>query len=428
MPDAYGFPYSKKYLSISRAVVYGMVVVYLLNCLTHLRLHVDMLRYFAIKDCVELGCPPDSEAARDYMPWGYTGLLLILSKLGILKSTVLVLINCLYLGGSLLLVRKLFQSSVNPWFSVVLVLLNWTTIKFVTHPLSEMQYLFFSMLGLYFFQQYSLTKRWWYLPAAFAAAVLAFITRTVGVALAGALVAGLLWEFRKQLIQLMRRNKVLVGAIVLVLLGVVIFSRQLGLNHYTKVFSKQFTEGVTVLTIFKWHFTEWSEICFNMSIVKLAPYTGLAAAKLIFLLTGIGLFGGFLYLLFFRKNDVPVIVKIYLLLYSIVMFNWPFYDPRFWVPVTPLVAAVVADAAGRIRSRRLVGGLSYLWLTVYLILGVVSAAYLTNSSLRPEVMARTHANGVYRNEYETVIYGKPLSDTAQHIDQAALEVIRRYDR
>jgi hypothetical protein len=96
--------------------------------------------------------------------------------------------------------------------------------------------------------------------------------------------------------------------------------------------------------------------------------------------------------------------------------------------VTPLVAAVVADAVGRIRSKRLIGGLSYAWLVVYLFLGVGSAVYLTNSSLRPEVMARTHANGVYRNEYETVFYGKPLSDTARHIDQAALEVIRRYDR
>ena len=71
----------------------NQALVYLVNCLTPLRLHVDMLRYFAIKDCVELGCPPDSAAAKDYLPWGYTGLLLFLSKLGILKSFVIVAIN-----------------------------------------------------------------------------------------------------------------------------------------------------------------------------------------------------------------------------------------------------------------------------------------------------------------------------------------------
>ena len=46
-----------------KVVLYGLVVVYLVNCLTPLRLHVDMLRYFAIKDCIEFGCPADSVAA-----------------------------------------------------------------------------------------------------------------------------------------------------------------------------------------------------------------------------------------------------------------------------------------------------------------------------------------------------------------------------
>src|SRR4051812_22459970 len=87
--------------------VYILAAVYLLNCFSPLRLHVDMLRYFAIKDCVELGCPPDSTAAKDYLPWGYTGLLLALSKIGLLKSFVLVLINCIYLGVSLYLIRKM---------------------------------------------------------------------------------------------------------------------------------------------------------------------------------------------------------------------------------------------------------------------------------------------------------------------------------
>ena len=49
------------------------------------RLHYDMLRYFAIKDCIESKCPPGADP-NDYMPYGYTGFLLLLSRLGILKS------------------------------------------------------------------------------------------------------------------------------------------------------------------------------------------------------------------------------------------------------------------------------------------------------------------------------------------------------
>jgi hypothetical protein len=62
------------------------------------------------------------------------------------------------------------------------------------------------------------------------------------------------------------------------------------------------------------------------------------------------------------------------------------------------------------------------------LLGLVSVIYYTYTSVSAEAMAKTQANGVYRNEYETIIFGKPLSDTAKQIDPAALEVIRRYDR
>ena len=108
------------------------------------------------------------------------------------------------------------------------------------------------------------------------------------------------------------------------------------------------------------------------------------------------------------------------------MFNWPFYDPRFWVPVVPLIAVVATRISftGALWRRVVTGG----WLVVYLLLGLVSIGYYTYTSVSAETMARTQANGVYRNEYETIIFGKPLSDTAKQIDPAALEVIRRYDR
>ena len=198
MREKYAGPGVHGYEYLVKAVLYGLAAIYLLNCMSHLRLHTDMLRYFAIKDCVELGCPPDSVAAKDYLPWGYTGLLLLLSKIGILKSSVLVFINCVYLFGGLYFVRKLCGFPLASFIPAVLVLLNWTVIKFVTHPLSEMQYLFFSMASLYYFHCYAERRRVGYLVAAFAAAALAFVTRSVGLALAAALALGLIWEFRLQ--------------------------------------------------------------------------------------------------------------------------------------------------------------------------------------------------------------------------------------
>ncbi len=426
MREKYAGPGVQGYEYLVKAVLYGLAAIYLLNCMSHLRLHTDMLRYFAIKDCVELGCPPDSVAAKDYLPWGYTGLLLVLSKIGILKSAVLVFINCLYLFGGLYFVRKLCGFRVSSFIPALLVLLNWTVIKFVTHPLSEMQYLFFSMASLYYFHCYTERKRVVYLLAAFAAAALAFVTRSVGLALAAALAAGLVWAYRLQLMELIRRNRLLFAVVIAIFAGVVIFSKQLGLNHYTGVFGKQFREGLTFGKMLKWHFTEWAELCLNMPGIKLEAYFGAGPVGILFFVAGIFFFSGFVYLLFFRKNDIPVIAKLYLFCYSVLMFDWPFYDPRFWVPVVPLIAVVFCTISFRGPGWRkvLAGG----WLTVYVLPGTLWVLYFTYTSVSAQTMAKTQASGAFRNEYETIWYGKPLSDTARHIDSAALEVIRRYDR
>ena len=426
MREKYSGPGVHGYEYLVKAVLYGLAAIYLLNCMSHLRLHTDMLRYFAIKDCVELGCPPDSVAAKDYLPWGYTGLLLLLSKIGILKSPVLVFINCVYLFGGLFFVRKLCGFPLASFIPAVLVLLNWTVIKFVTHPLSEMQYLFFSMASLYYFHCYAERRRVGYLVAAFAAAALAFVTRSVGLALAAALAVGLIWEFRLQLMELVRRNRSLFAVIIVVFAGVVIFSKQLGLNHYTGVFGKQFREGLTLGKMLRWHFTEWSELCLNMPGIKLEAYFGAGPVGIFLFIAGIFFFSGFVYLLFFRKNDIPVIAKTYLLFYSVLMFDWPFYDPRFWVPVVPLIAVVFCTLPFRKPGwrRMFAGG----WVTVYALPGILWVLYFTYTSVSAKTMAKTQASGAFRNEYETVWYGKPLSDTAKHMDPAALEVIRRYDR
>lgn len=414
------YPSGRAYGLVFKVITAIIILLYLINCCTPLRLHVDMLRYFAIKDCIELGCPPDSDAAKDYMPVGYTALLLVLSKMGILKSYTIVLLNCIYLFAGIWMVIKMFKGSIHPFFLLALVLLNWTVIKFVTHPLSEMQYLFFSTASVYLFYRYSENKRLLFLLGAFVLGGFAFLTRSVGITLFAALVTGLLWQYRKELILLVQKNKVLVLLVVLAAIGVVVFSKQLGLNHYTGVFSKQKEGGLSFGAILKGHFIEWTEICSNLSIAKVGNY--IHGASLLFMLVGIVIFSGFIFLLFFRSKNVPFIVKAYLFFYSLLMMNWPFYDPRFWVPVLPLIAAVVAQYFRR------PGGVKTVVFAIYFLIGIVSVGYLTYTSLNRKIFVRTQANGVYRSEYEAFFYGKPLSDSARPADPNIVDILRRYDR
>jgi hypothetical protein len=414
------------YDNLLRALFVVLAGIYLVNCLTPLRLCVDTIRYFGIKDCIEFGCDPNSDAAKDYMPYGYTMLLILLSKLGILRSFSIVLINCAYLFGSIFLIMKMAGLTTRKWTVAVLILLNWTIIKFVTHPLSEMQYLFFSIASLYFFRQFDASRKAGPLVLAFLAGILAFLTRSVGIALFAALIAGLLWIYRKQVIDILTKNKLLIGILVLLVIGVVIFSRLLGLNHYSGVMSNQFQKGLTRFSIIHWHFREWGEIGTNASIAKAAHYFPGHTGEVFFVGMGILLLVLFYYALFFRKNTVPDIAKIYLLFYTLLMFNWPFYDPRFWVPVLPLIIAVAVEAVAEMKNR--VGKIvAILFLASYAAMGIGAVGYLTYTSLHKEAFARSQANGVYRNEYETRFYGHPLSDTARKIDPLAMNILNRYN-
>jgi hypothetical protein len=405
--------------------VYVLAVLFFINCFSPLRIHVDMLRYFAIKDCLENNCPPTADRA-DYLPFGYTALLLALSKLGILRSFSIIFINCIYLLGGLYFVRKVFAYIHSPLFLFVLVLLNWTVIKFVDHPLSELQYLFFSLASIFAFYQYAKNKKIINLLMAFLFAALAFLTRTVGVALLAALCLGLIWEFRRQLLELISRNKILVAILALCMIAILIFSKQLGLNHYTGVMSKQFQEGLHFSRILKWHFLEWGELFINTSSIKASSYLPSPWGIGIFLLAGVICFAGFIYICFIKRNRIPFIVKAYLFFYLILMFAWPFYDPRFWVPVIPLMAAVIAQTS--FQENKAFRLIASLLLVVYTAFGTVSMVYMTYTSLNRKAFARTEANGVYRNEYETHFFGKPLSDTATHEDPYVLDVLRRYDK
>jgi hypothetical protein len=402
-----------------------LAILFFLNCFTPLRLHYDMLRYFAIKDCIESKCPPEADP-NDYLPYGYTVFLLLLSKLGFLKSFSIVFVNCIYLFGGLYYVRKIFSTIRSPFFLFFLVLLNWTIIKFVTHPLSELQYLFFSITSLYAFYQFTRNRNIWNLLLAFLLAGFAFLTRTVGIALVAALFVGLIWEYRKRLLQIIRRNRISVLALLLCAAALVIFSRQLGLNHYTGVMSKQFKENLRFSDVIGWHFSEWGEILVNISRYKVIGFFPGHIGDWLFILIGIMGIAGFIHICFIRKNSVSFIVKAYLSFYILLMFNWPFADPRFWVPVIPLIAAVISQTS--FSQARVIKILDITCFVIYATLGLVSLGYFTYTSFNKRELSKTQARGVYRNEYETHFFGKPLSDTVTHIDPYLVEFLNKYDR
>jgi hypothetical protein len=402
-----------------------IIAVYLANCFTPFRIHLDGLRYFAIKDCIEFGCPPDSPAATDYFPYGYTALLLVFSKLGILKSFYLVVINCIFLFTGLYFLYKLFEKKISPYLFFLIVLINWLFVKYTAHPLSEMQYVFFSLMGIYFFHRFIIQKKIQLLFFSLVFTWLAFVTKTVGITLVGAIALGLIWEFKEAQLAFLKKNKILVGSIlVLLTAALVFFSRFLGINHYANVLSEHFKEA-PFFTRMEWRFKEWGELFLNTPSNKVIDHVA-KIGKYGFELAGVVIFTWFMFKLYFRKNDIPFFIKAYFLFYCIIIFNWPFNDPRFWVPVMPVMAAIVLQLP--LGENKLTRFLSTSLLVVYISLGVFASGYMVYTSFNKKEFAKNQARGVYRNEYEIHFFGKPLADTATKVDSNIVIFLRKYDK
>lgn len=406
----------------------GMALVYLAGCFTPLHLHFDAIRYYAIKDCIELGCPPDSFAAKDFLPYGYTGLLIGLSKLGILSAFTVVLVNCLYLFASIYFLVRIFGKTISPFLFATIVLFHWLMLKFAAHPLSELQYIFFSSASLYFFHGYTRQKGILYLGIAFLFCLLTILTRTIGIALLPALFLGALWHHRERLKRIVQEHKGWLALGLVVLAGALYFSaRQLKILDYTKAMQGQYQDrsGVSVLLEnLQMHFRELGEVLVNMSGSRLSGFLPETAGAFLFFLLGVGCLCWIVYVTLSKKAGIPAYIRLYLLFYALIIFTWPYYDPRFWAPLVPLFAAILLRTPFRWPLLR---SLAKLYLGCYLAAGALAAAYSLSIGFNKAEFARKHANGVYRNEYETHFFGKPLSDTAVKTDPKVVELLNKYD-
>lgn len=408
-------------LKIAKVLLFAGVALYLVFCFTPLRLHYDTVRYFAIKDCIELGCPPDSDAAKDFFPFGYTAFLLLFSKLGILNSFSIVFTNALYLFGGLVLLYKVFEKQISPIYLFVLVLFNWLFIKFVAHPLSEMQYLFLSMACIYYFHRYTQSKKIVFLLLSLFLSWLALQTRTVGISLVAGIGVGFLWEFRNGMLLFLKKNKILVAAVAIAAVAAVIFfAKELGIKHYLGVFTTHLA-NTSFLTMWGWHFTEWGEVLMNMPSGKAIEKIPMQLGSALFIIVGIVFFIWFCYSFFIKKNSIPFFIKAYLFFYFLIIFTWPFADPRFWVPVIPIMVVVVLQSSfEKMKAMKIA---SSLFLVFYILMGALSAAFMIYSSFNKEFLAKTQANGVYRKEYEMHFFGKTVPDSTTTIKTDSTSVI-----
>jgi len=378
-----------------------LTAVYLANCFTPLRLTNDTVRYIAVKEWNEAGRPAGHKEATDFFPYGYIGFLMALEKIGLAKSVVITFIQFLYFLGSAWFISKIFGDSIKGWQLLALSMLSWASMKFVMTPLSEMQFLFFSMGALYFFH-----KRGWLWAIVFTA--LAMLTRTIGFVLIIAFAISLLKVVSK---------KIIAGVAALVVVLFFVFG-QFGIGSYLSSHSAYFDPLLTnpfgfFVNNFSSHLIDWSALVLNAP----APKINLPGKEIIYLVAGIVSFGVLVFLLL-KKKDVALEIKAYLICYSLVILNWPMFEPRLWMPIFPLCIAVMLTQKHYLLNA---------YKVVFIIVGVIGLGYYTYTSFNKKVFAVKQDAAIWRNEYETYFFGKPLSDTAKVVREPIVTILKKYD-
>jgi hypothetical protein len=420
--------------SLRRVSFYGLVfiailvAVYLLNFITPLRLTHDSLRYFSLEEWLERGFTAGSGAARDYLPYGYVFTLFGLSKLHLLHTLPLVLVNFLFLFGALWFNAKLFAREGGSWKPMlILVLLNWMTIKFVLTPLSEMQYLFFSSGTLYFFGVYLKEKKASRLLGGLLFFAAAILTRTIAIVLLVAFLMSILQGNKtRSNPQMQKRKWVLVSLLAAMIGATLFFSTQLRIFDYLAHFARPLKlYGFSGFFQNFWpHPMDWAEAVINAPFSKIV-FIPLTPRAVLYMGVGLVSIAWLFYLMFKRESRVPVLIKYYLLLYFVVVFNWPFHEGRFWLPIVPLVVMVVLQ--GPVPKAKLLFGLYTLAKWTYVFGGIYALSYYSYTSWNKEAFAQKQSAGTLKNEYETHFFGRPLGDTAVKKNEEVMYFLKKID-
>ncbi|HYE55630.1 MAG TPA: hypothetical protein VD996_12330 [Chitinophagaceae bacterium] len=421
---------SPSHTRIPLVIISVLSLIYFANFFTPLRLTNDTVRYFNIKDWLEAGQPAGAPAGNDFLPHGYVWFLMLLSQLQIAKPFFIAAFHFLYLIGALWFVKRLLGSSFKFWHLAALCLLNWVTLKFVITPLSEMQFLFFSMGSLYFCDRSVTTKKAVHFVIALVFCIAAIITRTAGVVLLASFLITFFLAKRRDILNLARTSRLFIAGIIAGVVGVIIlfhaFRVVSNVRDYAYYFEPFLKSPLSFIgNNIRNHLIDLSAISLNAPSSHL-NFLGIPVLllRLIYLVTGLLTLGWVFYLLFRRSNKVSLLIKVYLVCYTLLVLNWPFFEPRFWLPAVPLMMAVV------LQEQKLTNSFTKYFLSayrlVYILVGFTALGYYTYTSHNKKALSVKQDAGVWKNEYETYFFGKPQTDTTAVIREPIMNILKKY--
>ena len=364
-------------------------------------------------------------------PPGYPLLIEWLLYWDVASTAVIVVLNLFFLicgiGAYYFLARLCF-----PEISSVAVLaicgftsINWILVKHAPLPLTDVPYFGLAMLSLLVIElarrttaaRKALTLFCLVVGLLFAAIAM----RSIGVALLPSLILGAcLWQRGQWHLSDRSVWQMLtaVGVVTLATIALIAWwqSTSMVYNFPSAASAGNFLE--LILQSIQYHLIELGEMVSNAPVSKItllrgAPGIALGAVTAALLIVG-----------FLRRKRFGV-CEAYLFAYAAIVAVWPYYDPRFLLPVIPLLISYLYLGLSHLVMSHWLKPIVVIWATAYFAAGTVALGYSAKIALSgaafPVCLRRWIASDTYCAHLR--VCGE---FDASKIQPTALEILRTF--
>jgi hypothetical protein len=402
---------------------------YFLQSLTPIRLSEDAATYLQMaRSAAEGHGFPREYQHLYYYPVGYPALIAGLVKLHVAHPWTLIALNVLWVilaaTASWVLFRRSFRfDAVSSGLLVLAWLLSWIVFKHAAMPLSDCVFLGAVMAALAFMtagcEASSPRRASWLgvLAALFTAAGLSF--RTAGLALLPALLVTNFRYWRRSRND--TRWRLPAAAMTLaVLAGLAVGLPLMGIGSFFVYSGQALHVPATALERVFFRTWEMGGLALNLPptihVRFLPPVVTHAVGIFFWLLVAVG----FWMRRRFQAGDV------FMLCYSVLVLQWPYYDERFLIPAVPFAAAYIWAGARVVKTRKprvVMAG----YLVLFMANGIFSLSYsIWLGSLRGARFAETYGGGSDRNSFCAAFGDCPINPNRLPANPTYVDVLRFY--
>jgi len=410
---------------VQLGIILVLLFIYFLQVATPLRLHPDTIYILTAAANAERGGGFLYHGQPTMHPPGYLAMAALLIHFHLAYAWALIGINMLFLTIGLAAVRRIFASEFacgSPVFYICLLsLLSFVFIKYSAIPLTDTVYFGVSMSCLAVLKKTASSPfHLGRISLGLALVLASFCVRRVGAAMIPAFLYTILSHpdlppLVKRIPGRVRIAGILVAAAVAAAVGWAVFTTS------TVVDFGENLHGFTVIGvaegILHFRLKELGEIALNVPytvfgpiIQRALPFIGALVSALVV--------GG---IASRRKQFSPV--EAYMVSYASVLLVYAYYDPRYWLPVLPLVIAYSAMSLEPFVEWGIGRGVLTGYVLAFAAVGIVTLALNTALSFSGFRFANLYPG--YHDTYCAATHCKEGFDPAK-VNPDALQVLRDF--